>query len=178
MDKRRTQRTLAALCALALWCGCAQTHTASASKDAAQSDTVARVGEPAPPFHEAVQPGGTVTLASLRGKVVYLNFFATWCPPCNDEAASIEGLQQRYGSRGLQVVGVDVLENAQKAALFRQEHRLTYPAIVDDGTLRDQYDVNGLPVHVFIDRAGVVRRIVVGQMQPDEMQTEVLQLLR
>jgi peroxiredoxin len=141
-------------------------------------DGPAQIGKPAPAFREPVEPGGMLSSASLRGKVVYLNFFATWCPPCNDEAASIDALQRRYGAMGLQVVGVDVLENAAKAAQFRSEHHLSYPAVVDDGTLRDRYNVNGLPVHVFIDRAGVIRRIVVGQMEPDEMRSQVLTLLR
>ena len=59
---------------------------------------------------------GTLALASLRGKVVYLNFFATWCPPCNEEAPAIDALQRRSTARrGLQVVGVDVLENAAES---------------------------------------------------------------
>lgn len=75
------------------------------------------------------------------------------------------------------MVGVDVLENAHKAALFREQHHLLYPVVVDDGALRDQYRVNGLPVHVFIDKAGVVRRVVVGEMSPAAMQSNAEQLL-
>ena len=122
------------------------------------------IGEPAPNWSEAAAPTGTLSLASLRGKVVYLNFFATWCPPCGEEAPQIERLQRSTGPQGLQVVGIDVLENARKAESFRQMHRLSYPEVVDDGTLRDQYNVNGLPVHVFIDRNGVVRNVIVGEL--------------
>jgi cytochrome c biogenesis protein CcmG, thiol:disulfide interchange protein DsbE len=142
------------------------------------SDTPARVGQPAPAWSEPEVPKGTLSLASLRGKAIYLNFFATWCPPCNEEAPTIDRLQRRFGSQGLQVVGVDVLENAGKAESFRAQHHLSYPAIVDDGALRDQYNVNGLPVHVFIDREGVVRRIDVGELSAAEMREAVRELLR
>jgi cytochrome c biogenesis protein CcmG, thiol:disulfide interchange protein DsbE len=153
--------------------------TACSSRGAAggSAGVPARVGQAAPAWSEPEVPRGTLSLASLRGKVVYLNFFATWCPPCNEEAPSIDLLQRRYGSVGLQVVGVDVLENAHKAEIFRSQHHLSYPAVVDDGTLRDQYGVNGLPVHVFIDRRGVVRRIVIGEMSSGEMREAVVKLL-
>jgi cytochrome c biogenesis protein CcmG, thiol:disulfide interchange protein DsbE len=142
------------------------------------SNSRALVGHPAPAWSEVEVPKGTLSLASLRGKAIYLNFFATWCPPCNEEAPAIDRLQRRYGPLGLQVVGVDVLENARKAETFRSQHHLSYPAIVDDGTLRDQYSVNGLPVHVFIDRRGVVRRIVIGELSAGEMRSAVVKLLQ
>ena len=142
-----------------------------------QGATIARVGEAAPPWTEPTSQGPALRFDSLRGKVTYLNFFATWCPPCNEEAPAIDALQQRFGGHGLQVVGVDVLENARKADDFRRQHHLNYPVIVDDGTLRAAYSVNGLPVHVFIDRSGVVRKIVVGEMSAQEMSANVQGLL-
>jgi cytochrome c biogenesis protein CcmG, thiol:disulfide interchange protein DsbE len=138
----------------------------------------ARVGHPAPNWSESSLPGPSLSLASLHGKAVYLNFFATWCPPCNEEAPAIDALQRKYGPQGLQVVGVDVLENARKAALFRDEHHLSYPVVVDEGALRDEYQVNGLPVHVFIDRHGIVRKIVVGELSPAGMRSNAELILR
>jgi len=140
--------------------------------------TIARVGAPAPSWTEQRLSGASLSLAQLRGKAVYLNFFATWCPPCNSEASAINAIARDYGARGLQVVGVDVLESTQKAALFRSQHHLIYPVLVDDGTMRDRYRVNALPVHVFIDRSGVVKRIVEGELSPDEMRAAVERLLR
>jgi thiol-disulfide isomerase/thioredoxin len=119
-----------------------------------------------------------LSLASLRGKPVYLNFFATWCPPCVQEAPSIDALSRDFASAGLRVVGIDVLENARKAALFRTQHHLSYPVVVDTGTLRSQYEINGLPVHVFIDRGGVVRKIVVGELSPAAMRENVERIVR
>jgi cytochrome c biogenesis protein CcmG, thiol:disulfide interchange protein DsbE len=164
-------RVLAVLCAGAL-AACARAGQADSSSQ------VATVGNPAPPWSEPSLAGPKISLAGLRGKAIYLNFFATWCPPCNAEAPVINSIQRAYGARGLQVVGVDVLEDAQKAAQFSKAHRLIYPVVVDGGTLRDQYRVNDLPVQVFIDRTGVVRQIVVGQVSPDVIKADAERLLQ
>jgi cytochrome c biogenesis protein CcmG, thiol:disulfide interchange protein DsbE len=170
MAKRSLAVALACVFALA---ACA--HGGNA--DSTGSPQIARVGGPAPAWTETSLPGPTLSLAGLRGKAVYLNFFATWCPPCNAEAPAINDIARTYGGKGLQVVGVDVLENAHKAAEFRDQHHLLYPVVVDDGVLRDQYRVDGLPVHVFIDRSGIVRRVVVGEMSPAEMQSNAERIL-
>lgn len=148
----KTSAIAAAACVLLASCG------------GSGGGATAHVGQPAPNWTEKTSTGSELTLSSLRGKAVYLNFFATWCPPCNQEAPSINALQKKYASRGLQVVGVDELENAKKAAQFVHKYGLVYPAVVDDGTLQGQYNVNGLPVHVFIKRSGVIEKIVVGEM--------------
>ena len=173
-----TSRSLPALLMALSLSACASSGHGTSQSGASPSSAVARVGRPAPPWSEPSVPGGTLSLASLRGKAVYLNIFASWCPPCNEEAPTLNALQEQYGSRGLQIVGVDVLENAHKAELFRSDHHLTYPAVVDDGTLRDQYNVNGLPVHVFIDRNGIVRDVVIGELSASDMRADVLKLLR
>ncbi len=134
---------------------------------------IARVGRPAPNWSEPSIPGPTLSLTSFHGNAVYLNFFATWCEPCNEEAPSIDALARSYASRGVRVVGIDVLESARKAAGFRSQHHLSYPVVVDTGTLRSQYEINGLPVHVFIDREGVVQKIVVGELSPEAMRSDV-----
>ena len=174
MDSRTLLRVAGAAGVVLALAAC----SGATAKKGAADDRIAHVGQPAPSWSEATAPSGTLSLASLRGKVVYLNFFATWCPPCNEEAPQIESLQRQFGSKGLQVVGVDVLENARKAESFRQAHRLSYPEVVDDGTLRDQYNVNGLPVHVFIDRTGVVRNVIVGELSAEAMRANVTALLR
>ncbi len=148
-----------------------------AAAPAATAPPTARVGAPAPSWSETSLSGATITLHSLRGKAIYLNFFATWCPPCNEEAPAIDALQHEFGPRGLQVLGVDELESAAKATEFRNGHHLSYPILVDAGTLRDQYNVNGLPVHVFIDRQGIVRDIVVGELSPAQMRQNVEHIL-
>lgn len=149
----------------------------SANASAAPPPKAAAIGETAPNWQEPTTTGTTLSMESLHGKAVYLNFFASWCPPCNEEAPDVNSLQEEYGARGLQVVGVDVLENSAKAASFVTQHHLHYPAIVDAGTLRDAYNINGLPVHVFIDRNGVVRKIAVGELSRAEMEADVKRIL-
>jgi cytochrome c biogenesis protein CcmG, thiol:disulfide interchange protein DsbE len=134
-------------------------------------------GGVAPPWSDPLSTGGTMASASLRGDPVYLNFFATWCPPCNEEAPYIERLSRLYERRGLHVVGVDVEENAELAQRFRAKYHLTYPILVDTGTLENLYRVNGLPVHVFIERDGTIHQIVIGEMSKSQITTAVKAIL-
>lgn len=166
---------------LAIGCGSSGDKAVVADKTVAASDagtktsvpTTATVGQLAPAWSLPLSTGGTLTSASLRGKPVYLNFFATWCPPCNDEAPTIDKLAHKYKSAGLVVVGVDEAETAAKAQLFRTEHQLSYPAVVDGGVLRDAYSVNGLPVHAFIGRDGKLENLVIGEMDPSEIEAAI-----
>lgn len=141
------------------------------------SASVGRAGQPAPDWTQPTSTGSTLTLSSLRGKAVYLNFFATWCPPCNEEAPDINALQKKYASQGLQVVGVDELEDAKKASQFVRKFGLVYPAVVDDGTLQSQYNVNGLPVHVFINRSGIIKKIFAGEMSKAQIDADIRSIL-
>ena len=153
----RPYRPLMLAAAFALLAGCSRAAPSTAPAHAS-------VGAMEPSWSERTDKGSMLTSASLLGKPLYVNFFASWCPPCNDEASDIEALSKRYASRGLQVVGVDVMENADKAALFGREHHLTYPLVVDDGALRNAYQLDGLPVHVFIDADGTVHAIRIGEL--------------
>ena len=162
-------RRLAALAALALLAAC--------SGGAHGSSRVAAVGALAPAWKEPTSTHGDLSMAKLRGKPVYLNFFATWCPPCNEEAPEINMLQKRYAAQGLQVVGVDELEDKQKAEQFARKYGLVYPVVVDGGTLQGEYNVNGLPAHVFIDRTGVIRKIVAGEMSKSQIEAAIRSIL-
>lgn len=116
-------------------------------------------------------------MASLVGKPLWLNFFATWCGPCNEEAPTIAAVSTQFAPRGLQIVGVDVAENATAAKAFVDKHHLNYPAVIDSGVLMDAYHINGMPVSVFIDKTGVVRKIEVGELSRDEMEADVKSIL-
>jgi cytochrome c biogenesis protein CcmG, thiol:disulfide interchange protein DsbE len=147
------------------------------SSQSGSGTTVASQGKPAPTWTEPLAAGGSLSSESLAGKPVYLNFFATWCTPCNVEAPDINAVQRQFASQGLRVIGVDVLENASKAKQFVTQHHITFPAVVDNGTLRDEYQVNGMPVHVFIDAHGIVRKIVVGELSKSQMEENVKAIL-
>jgi cytochrome c biogenesis protein CcmG, thiol:disulfide interchange protein DsbE len=166
---------LAPLLALSLaLAACSGSTTSSQSGGGSKT---AQEGKPAPPWTEPLIDGKNLTMASLVGKPVYLNFFATWCPPCNAEAPDVNAVQREFASQGLHVIGVDVLENAAKAKTFVRQHHLDYPAVVDSGTLRDEYQINGMPVHVFIDAHGIVRKIAVGELSKSQMEADVRTIL-
>ena len=174
MDK--AMKIFAALAIVAL-AACSHSSNATGNATTTSVPSVAKIGAQAPAFNEPTVAGPSLSMAGLRGKPVYLNFFASWCPPCNEEAPDVDAVQQQFKSDGLQVVGVDVLENEKKAQLFVDQHHLSYPAVVDSGTLRDAYNINGMPVHVFIDRSGVVKKIVIGELSKSEMIANVKSIL-
>lgn len=139
---------------------------------------IPKVGAAAPNFTLPTATGKTFVLAALKGKPVYLNFFASWCGPCNDEAPAIGKLDAKYHSKGLAIVGVDELESAQKARGFLAEYHLPYVAAIDtDGKIAHDYGSPGLPTHVFIDRKGVVRLIRYGEMEPSDIETAIKSIL-
>jgi peroxiredoxin len=139
---------------------------------------IPKVGQPAPSFSLPTVEGKTLALQSLKGHPVYINFYATWCPPCNAEAPTIGKLSAKYKSRGLTVLGVDELEDPQKAKEFLTKYHLLYDAVVDaDGTMGKSYGAIGLPVHIFIDRAGIVKTYRQGEMYPDEIEAAIKGIL-
>jgi cytochrome c biogenesis protein CcmG/thiol:disulfide interchange protein DsbE len=150
---------------------------AACSSATGGAPAIARVGAQAPAFNEPLVGGGDLSMASLKGEPVYLNFFATWCPPCNEEAPDISAVAAEFKGDGLHVVGIDVLENAAKARQFVEAHHLIYPAVVDSGTLRDAYRIDGMPVHVFIARDGTIKKIFVGELSKAQMIADVKTIL-
>ncbi len=153
--------------------GCAQEHRRAPAGPA----TSARAGTRAPDWAAPTLTGRELRFASLGGRPVYLNFFASWCHGCNEEADSIDATARRFAKRGLRVVGIDVGENVKMAAAFRDWHHLRYPIVVDSGRIREAYHVGALPVQVFIDRNGMVVNIVRGQLSADAMRANVQNVL-
>jgi peroxiredoxin len=139
---------------------------------------IPKVGEAAPAFSLPSVDGKTLSLAAFKGKPLYLNFYATWCGPCNDEAPVIGKFYQQYKARGLTVLGVDELESPDKAKSFLTKYHLAYPAVVDgDGKTGKDYGALGLPVHIFVDRSGVVKTYRLGEMNADEIETAIKGIL-
>ncbi len=122
--------------------------------------------------------GGTLTSSAYRGKPLYVNFFASWCGPCNDEAPAIKAFYQKYRKRGLAVVGINELENAATAREFAKKYRWPFAVGVDaDGNALSPYQAIGLPVHVFVDRRGKISTYRNGQMDPDEIEAAIKKIL-
>jgi cytochrome c biogenesis protein CcmG, thiol:disulfide interchange protein DsbE len=97
---------------------------------------------------------GSLSLTSLRGKAVVINFWASWCVPCRDEAPFLEAVWRKYRSRGLVVLGVDIRDFSNDARRFARRYGMTYPLVKDTGQVERQYGITGVPETFFVDRAG------------------------
>lgn len=146
----------------------------------AQSAT--RAGFPAPVFALQDLSGKTHRLSDLRGKIVFLNVWATWCPPCREEMPSMERLYQRL--RGTDFAMLAVSEDEGGAAVvgqFVQETGITFPVLLDpEGLLPRRYGITGFPETFVIDRNGLVIRHVIGpeDWDSDGVYAYFLDLLR
>lgn len=129
---------------------------------------IPRVGGPAIEYPAADLAGDTVTLASLRGEVVLLNLWATWCVPCRTETPYLQELSEEYADRGFRVVGIslDTGDAADQVESFVEEYGVTY-TILHDPQMRgmELYQVPGLPATFMIDREGTIRWIRYGPIQ-------------
>jgi peroxiredoxin len=135
-----------------------------------------RVGDVAPDFTIPLDDGSTyrltdldgnpVSLADLRGKAVWINFFASWCPPCQGETPVLRDLSERYKDQGLEVVAVSVQETtADDVRAYAERYQLPYTIGFDgSGHAFHQYRVYALPTQFFLDENGVIRSIVQGPL--------------
>ncbi|HVA30969.1 MAG TPA: TlpA disulfide reductase family protein [Gaiellaceae bacterium] len=115
-----------------------------------------KIGGPAPAFTaKRMDGGGTVALASLRGKPIVLNFWASWCDPCKSEAPALERAFQRYRKQGVVFLGIDYHDVTGDARTFLSHHGVTYTTLLDgSGAIGDRYGLSGVPETYFIDRKG------------------------
>lgn len=137
------------------------------------------LGRPAPPFTLAAFDGGRVSLAEMRGRIVVLNFWASWCyPACYEEAPVLERNWQAYRDRGVTVVGIDIQDTEEAARKFIAQFRLSFPNAPDpSGKVSVDYGVYGVPETFFIDRSGTIRKKHVGAVTEELFRTEVERLL-
>lgn len=135
------------------------------------------VGYPAPDFTLATLDGGEFNLAAQRGTPLVVNFWATWCGPCEREIPTLQAASERYGDR-MQIVGVDQGESAQAVQAFADQYGMTFAIPMDsDGAVGWAYNVQGLPTTFFIDAGGTIRRIWAGEMNSVTLAEGIQELL-
>lgn len=140
-----------------------------------------KVGEAAPDFIFKDRNGKTLRLTDFRGKVVVINFWASWCLPCREEMPDLQAVYDEYQEQGLVVLGINTtyLDSLENAYAFIDDLRLTFPIVFDEtGEVAEQsYLVRGLPTSFWVDQDGIVRLAVVGAMTREKMVDTVHQLL-
>lgn len=124
-----------------------------------------REGFSAPDFTLDLLTGGQTTLSDLRGQVVMVNLWASWCLPCREEMPAIENVYQEYKLKGLEVLAVNTTYQDRETEVtdFVKQFGLTFPILLDKtGAVSNRYQLRGLPSTYFVDRKGVIRSLVVG----------------
>jgi cytochrome c biogenesis protein CcmG, thiol:disulfide interchange protein DsbE len=149
------------------------------ARAASTADRAPLPDHPAPDFALLTVGGETVQLSALKGQVVLINVWATWCPPCRAEMPAIEAVSKQYQDEGFVVLAVNMQEDGPTVAAFMDEHRLTFPALLDsDGSVSATYQARVLPSSFFVDRKGVIRAVYRGPMPRSVIAGTVDQLLR
>lgn len=130
----------------------------------------AEVGEPAPNFKApALQGTKTLSLADYRGKVVYLDFWASWCAPCAVALPIVDSFRQEFGPDEFAVLAVNVDSDPTKGRIFLKRRPVGYPSVSDPkGDLPKQFGVETMPTSFLIDRQGVIRAVHRGFKKSDE----------
>ncbi len=124
-------------------------------------------GKPAPDFQLTDLGGKVRKLSDLRGSVVLLNFWATWCPECLTEVDSLSAFTEKYQNKGVAVLAVSVDKNEASLADFMKKHPVSFPVMIDrDGEVFvRKYSIHGLPATIVIDRQGIVAARMLGAQE-------------
>ncbi len=131
---------------------------------------VPAVGTTAEDFRLLDLAGKPQSLSQYRGKVVLVNFWATWCRPCTTEMPAMQATYDRLRDKGFVVLAINELEDEAKVREHIQQYSHTFPVLMDrDNKVANQFGVFGLPVSVFIDEKGVVREYIKGGLLTEQV---------
>ena len=115
-------------------------------------------GDVAPGFSLKDVNGNTVTLNSFKGMVVFLTFWATWCPSCREELPDLNALQRKYADKGFTVLSICIESSDSLVANYLKKHTVTFPVLVDkEGAVAEAFRFSGLPVSFMVGKDGIIR---------------------
>jgi cytochrome c biogenesis protein CcmG, thiol:disulfide interchange protein DsbE len=132
---------------------------------------------PAPDFSLTLFDGSKLALSDLRGRAVVLNFWASWCPPCREEARDMERVWQAYRDRGVVFLGVNIQDSEQNARAFMEEFGISYPNGQDTSAIASSYGLTGIPETFFITGDGQVNRRWIGAIGERQLSAFIDELL-
>ena len=145
--------------------------------ESATKAAAARVNFPAPDFVLDTLDGKRVTWDDLRGKVVLVNFWATWCPPCRAEASDLQAAYQAHVKGDFVVLAIDNAEEDANVKNFADEYHLTFPILLDrDLQVSQRFQVMALPTSFIVDRNGIIRAVNVGGMDRAYLEAQLSNL--
>lgn len=128
------------------------------------------IGDRAPDFKVQTMDGKEVNLSDYKGKKVFLNFWATWCPPCKAEMPHMQAFYEEQ-PEDVEILAVNLEESTEKAADFAKQYELTFPILMDaDGTVAETYEVYTIPTTYVLNEDGTVHQKIVGPMDEPMMQ--------
>ncbi len=165
--------------AAAGFAGCNQ-HLTSVPQPKEEVIAAGEIGSRLPDFTVKDLQGREISSADLRGKVVLIDFWATWCQPCKKEMPGYQKLLDRYGSRGFAVVGFkfDTMMDMEDPFLFAKKIGVRYPLAVAADDLKQKFGgIEGLPTTMLYDRQGILRKKVIGFEYTDVIEAELKPLL-
>jgi cytochrome c biogenesis protein CcmG/thiol:disulfide interchange protein DsbE len=132
----------------------------------------------APDFTLQLLDGGAITLADLKGKVVMIDFWASWCPPCREEAPVLAQVYMEYRERGVEFIGISIWDRSSDAQDYVQRFGITYPSGLDSkGTILVDYAVRGIPEKFFIDARGRLVKEFIGPSKVEGLREILDQML-
>ncbi|MEW6594422.1 MAG: TlpA disulfide reductase family protein [Thermodesulfobacteriota bacterium] len=128
----------------------------------------------------SVTDGRALDSNTLKGKVLLINFWATWCPPCRKEIPSLIELQNKYGAKGFSVIGISTDQGGSSlVAKFAQKMNINYPVVLSDSdTPRNFGNILGIPTTFLVDRSGNVRKRYDGYVDHETLERDLLQIMK
>ena len=167
--------------AVAIFMGYWATNGAMNAHSAAEKQVMGASGRaPAPDFQLKSLDGKPLRLSAMKGKVVLLDFWATWCPPCKEEIPHFKELYAAYGPQGVEIIGISLDQEGEEVVrAFAQREKINYPLAMGSTELTQQYGgIRGIPTTFLIDKRGRIAKKYVGYNDKQVFESQIQTLLK